>query len=326
MNISSPPPGPPTEPSVCDGAAAMSLGATLYVPILHPAIREIAAGERYPHLRSVVLCLEDALRVDDNALGLRRVAHLLERISASAPGRRPWRFVRPRNIEMAEFICGLRGIDRIDGLVVPKLKVAEIGRWWGLAAQAGLRLMPTLECAWALDPVALSEFAAELDAQDSRHLLALRLGGNDLLGRMNLRRMRGETIYDGPLAWGMSQMMCQLGARGYPLTAPVFDILDDTVTLARECARDAAFGFVGKTAVHPDQIAIIHRGFAVAAEELAVAREVLSVGARAVFRSGGVMMEPATHARWARRIQSRAATYGLIDEGAPEWPMENLSR
>lgn len=290
---------------------AMSLGATMYVPILHPAIHKIVAGVKYPNLKSVVLCLEDALRATDVQEGLRLLAVLLDELDGPPSARRPWLFLRPRNLGMARIICGLRGIDLVNGLVIPKLRIEQVQDWWQLAECTGLRLMPTLECVWVLDPGALQEFAAMLEEQPRQRIVALRVGGNDLLGMMQLRRMRGDTIYDGPLTWCLAQLMCQLGARGYPLTAPVFDVLDDAATLARECARDAAFGFVGKTAVHPAQIDIIQRCFAVGHDEVALARQTLSPSANAVFQAAGMMLEPATHHGWAKRILTRAEVYGI---------------
>ena len=305
-------PTAPVAALLSDTAEAMSLGATMYVPILHPAIRDIVLGQKYPNLKSVVLCLEDALHVSDIDRGLHLLARLLDELEGSAPGPgQPWLFVRPRNLDMARVICGLRGIGRVDGLVIPKIAITQVEGWWQLAGDADMRLMPTLECAWVLDPGALSAFASVLDAQARHRLIALRVGGNDLLATMQLRRVRGETIYDGPLAWALSQIMCQLGSRGYPLTAPVFDVLDDFATLARECARDAAFGFVGKTAVHPDQIDVIHRGFAACRDDVALAQQTLNPAANAVSRAAGMMLEPATHRGWAKRILTRAAVYGI---------------
>ena len=295
-------------------ADAMALGATMYVPVVHPAIRAIVAGERHPALRSVVLCLEDALHPDDVELGLERLRSLLagiaERRDAATPSG-PRLFVRPRDRAMARRIVGFPGLARVEGFVVPKIAPADVAPWWKLVADTPLRLMPTLESPWVFDPLALGEFVAVLAEQERGRLVALRVGGNDLLSSLRLRRARDTTLHEGPLAWGLSQLMCQLGSRGYPLTAPVFDVLDDPDTLARECRRDAAFGFVGKTAVHPEQIPVIERAFAVSAEELALARETLAPEAEAVFRRSGRMIEPAVHGTWARRTIARADAYGV---------------
>lgn len=298
---------------VQDSCAAMALGATMYVPAVHPAIEAIATGRRYPQLKSLVLCLEDALHRADVQRGLQRVRTLLQRLSADRSGRLPGPqlFLRPRSLAMAQTITAFAGIERLAGLVIPKVEAATLPGWWRLAEAADLQLMPTLEERWVFDPVALSEFGATLAGQNPDHLLAVRIGGNDLMASMSLRRLRGRTVYDSPLAWGLAQLMCQLGSRGFALTAPVFDVLDDMTTLATECERDAEFGFVGKTAVHPSQIAVIERGFAVQAAQLELAREVLAGDADAVFRSGGMMFEPATHRAWAQRVVARAEAYGL---------------
>ncbi len=306
-------PTSPVTTLLSETAEAMSLGATMYVPILHPAVRDIVTGVKYPNLKSTVLCLEDALHVSDIDRGLHLLGRLMDDLDGSVRGAgHPWLFVRPRNLDMARVICGLHGIGRVDGLVVPKITISQVEDWWQLAGDADMRLMPTLESSWVFDPGALSDFAAVLDAQSRHRLIALRVGGNDLLATLQLRRVRGETIYDGPLAWGLSQIMCQLGSRGYPLTAPVFDVLDDSVTLARECARDADFGFVGKTAVHPDQIDIIHQGFATCRQDVALAHQTLMPGLSAVSRAAGMMLEPATHRGWAKRILARADVYGIV--------------
>ena len=302
--------GPGPDPD----ADAMGLGATMYVPAVHPAMRAIVAGERHPALRSVVLCLEDALHPNDIELGLERLRVLLEGIARDGdPGAAgPRLYVRPRDRTMARRITGFAGLARVEGFVVPKIAPADVAPWWRLVAGTPLRLMPTLESPWVFDPLTLGEFVAALEAEDRERLVALRVGGNDLLSSMRLRRSRGTTLHDGPLAWGLSQLMCQLGSRGYPLTAPVFDVLDDPDTLARESRRDAAFGFVGKTAVHPDQIRVIERAFAVSREELALARETLAPDAEAVFRRSGRMLEPAVHGAWARRTLARADAYGTL--------------
>lgn len=285
----------------------LQLGATMYVPVIHPQLADVIAGRRYPTLRSVVLCLEDALHFDDVSMGLERLRTLLATADA---GDRPLVFVRPRELGMARHIATFDGIEKIDGFVVPKLAADNLPAWVAIAKSADLVLMPTLESAWVFDAVALSHFAQTLVTAAEDRVLALRVGGNDLLSHLALRRVRGQTLYDGPLAGCLSQLMCNLRGRGFALTAPVFDITDDPVTLARECQRDVDFGFVGKTAIHPNQIDIIQQSFAVPQSSYLDAQQVLDSDAPAVFKRDGAMMEPATHSAWAERTLARAAIYG----------------
>lgn len=289
----------------------LRLGATMYVPVIHPQLTDVVSGLRYPQLRSVVLCLEDALHDNDVNEGLRVLRSLLSGgLTNNKTAGGPLIFVRPRDLSMANDITSFDGIARIDGFVVPKLDADALPAWVSIAAQLDIMLMPTLESAWVFDAVAVSHFAKTLAKTAQGRIVALRVGGNDLLSHLALRRVRGQTLYDGPLAGCLSQLMCSFSGSGFALTAPVFDITDDPETLARECERDVNFGFVGKTAIHPCQIDTIQHSFMVPDSQLQDAREVLNTSAPAVFKRGGAMLEPATHRAWASRILARAEIYG----------------
>jgi citrate lyase beta subunit len=101
---------------------------------------------------------------------------------------------------------------------------------------------------------------------------------------------------------------------GFALTAPVFEGLAHPEVLQAEVVRDVEHGLLGKTAVHPDQVAQIEALYAVERHELEMARAMLSPGAPAVFRMHGVMCEEATHRRWAQTICARAEIFGVTDE------------
>ena len=289
----------------------IQLGATMYVPVIHPSVNEIVSGTRYVGLKSVVLCLEDALAVKDVSKGLSLLEAML---SKQRPDRKVLTFVRPRSLEMAREISGYKGINQIDGFVVPKIALESLEAWLEIADKASLVLMATLESAWVFDPSGIEAFIEKLDSLNTERLLALRVGGNDLLSCLGLRCARGRTVYEGPLSMLLSQLMCRLGSKGYALTAPVYDQIDDVDTLRRECRHDVDFGFVGKTAIHPSQIRIIQSCFAVSREEFAAATEILKLGASAVFKHDGAMAEPATHTEWARRILRRQQAHGFSDE------------
>lgn len=289
--------------------AAYGLGATLYMPVIHPNVPDILSGRSPPPASSIVLCLEDALHEQDVERGVRTLTGLLtDRIRDTDA--RPYVFIRPRSYDMACRLRAIRGIDRVDGFVIPKARPETIPDWVSLLNGTRLRLMPTLETPDLFEPGRLVQFRDLLLVAGPDRIAAVRIGGNDLLCSMALRRVRGVTAYEGPLAWFLAMASGLLIPSGLPVAAPVFDIIEDLETLRREVERDVQMGFISKTAIHPVQVPVIEGALAVPADELAAAEAILDHDARAVFQIGGVMCEPATHAAWARRTFARADRFG----------------
>ena len=282
-----------------------ALGATLYMPVIHPHVAGIVAGRRPCPAPSIVLCLEDALAETDVARGLVALRGLLE-----GPVAGPLTFVRPRSLEMARRLSEMPGMGRLAGMVAPKVTPEDAPAWMALAEGADLQIMPTLEHAGYHDPARVAALRDALLGHDTARIAAIRIGGNDLLSALALRRRAGVTSWEGPLAWVLSMASSMLGAAGFPLAAPVFDVIHDMQTLAREARADVAAGFVSKTAIHPAQVPCILDAFRPGADEVAQARAILDGDARAVFQIGGVMCEPATHRAWAARTLARAAAFG----------------
>lgn len=299
-----------------------ALGATLYMPVTHKHALDAALGSRIPGLRSLVLCLEDALSDDDVPAGLLRLREIAESLRRTErdPVRAPLVFLRPRNRDMAAEIGHIENLDEaFDGFVCPKVRPGRVAAWTETVEGTRLRLMPTLETAEILDPFAVRDLRDELVEVAGRdRVLALRVGGNDLLSCLGLRRARGVSLYDGPLRGVMASLVNLLVPAGFRLTAPVCEITDDPETLAREVATDVAWGFVGKTAIHPDQIPAIHDALRVREADLDAAHRILAPGAEAVFKHDGAMCEPATHRAWATSLVERARYHGLIPRAVPD--------
>lgn len=305
-----------------------ALGATLYMPATHPDAEAVVLGRKLPGLRSVVLCLEDALSENDVPDGLARLGRLAPVLAAGVrdPVSAPLVFLRPRSLSMAGMLASLPDFEAFDGFVCPKVRPGRVRAWVDAVAGTKLRLMPTLETAEILDPVAVRDLRDELVAETGGRIVALRVGGNDLLACLGLRRRRGVTIYDGPLRTVLANLVNLMIPAGFRLTAPVQEIMDDPDTLAREVAEDVAWGFVGKTAIHPVQLAVIHAAFAVREADLDAAQRALAPGAPAVFRHDGAMCEPATHRAWAHSVVERARYYGLVPHAAADHPGKNGGR
>jgi citrate lyase beta subunit len=284
------------------------LGATLYMPILQPKVPDILSGTVDTAGSSLVLCLEDALAENDVEAGIARLRNVLRNVS-HRPDLKV--FVRPRSLEMAHRLSSFEGIQSISGFVAPKLRPENAADWLDLVQKADLQIMPTLETADYFDQSKVIAVRDIIAAYDPQTVAAVRIGGNDLLGVMGLRRERGITSYEGALGWLLGMMGSTLVASGLPTAAPVFDIIDDLDTLQREVKRDVAMGFVSKTAIHPSQVPIIENEFQVSEEDLCAADAILEKSAKAVFQIGGAMCEPATHLNWAKRIKARQERFGL---------------
>ncbi|WFQ81489.1 HpcH/HpaI aldolase/citrate lyase family protein [Xenorhabdus sp. SF857] len=296
------------------------LGATLYMPATRQDIAEIVLQNKIPDLRSLVICLEDAVSEQDIPLALENLREVMQtlteesRFSSNTDCHRPLIFIRPRDERMANYLVTNVNLSAIDGLVLPKFTHASLSGWWDVIGSTHLCMMPTLESEEVFDVRKMNQLADILKQHPCKdRIIALRIGGNDLMNVMSLRRSRNFTLYDGPMGYVIKMLVAVFVARGFALTAPVCEHIDDLRLLEKELELDVAHGLVGKTAIHPKQIKCIQRALMVNAHDHAEALTILSAS-EAVFKSQGMMCEPATHQRWAVNILERAAHYGIEPE------------
>lgn len=286
---------------------ALKLGATLYIPAIKENMVEIANGLKYPQLRSMVFCTEDAIHDKDLELAFTRITDLLAEMQPSDK----LRFIRPRNPQVLERLLKLPHIDKIDGFVFPKVDLINFQDYFSLTAQTGFKNMLTLESKDVFEQAKmclLRDKLLELNYQ--KDILALRIGGNDLLQHLGLRRPADRTLYDTPLGFVIYQLINVFKPYHFDLTAPVFEHLNKNDLLIKETQQDIACGLIGKTAIHPDQLHIIESCFQVHQDDVAVAEAILHADATAVFKMNNSMCEIATHRIWAENILKRQQIYG----------------
>jgi citrate lyase beta subunit len=283
---------------------AHRLGASLYVPATHRDLLDIANGRKWPKLRSVIFCTEDAVAPEALESALENLGACLEHMSAACPLPR---FVRVRNPDILERILSLPGVDKLDGFVFPKVDRHTVDRYMAPIRNTHYLAMPILETKDAFDAqkmIALRDHL--LDQGYQNRILALRIGGNDLLSILGIRRPRDMTIYRTPLGHTIAQLVTVFKPHGFKLTAPVFEHIDRPDILQAEVSEDIAHGLCGKTAIHPSQVPLIEAGYRIAPSDLEAARRILAEH-RAVFQFAGSMCEVATHGPWARHIIEQAA-------------------
>lgn len=298
------------------------LGATLYMPATRTDIAEAVLHNKIVGLRSLVICLEDAVSDADIPLARRNLQRVLTQLAAEKKlqGNAGWPlvFVRPRDMAMGAELVADWDLSGVDGLVLPKFTRHCLPVWWEMLKDSHLCMMPTLETEEVFDVVQMRELAAALaDHPCRQRIIALRIGGNDLMNLVSLRRSREFTLYDSPMGYVIKMLVAVFSSRNFALTAPVCEHIDDRQMMDRELALDMLHGLVGKTAIHPSQIALIETALMVSASDHADALRILN-SSQAVFKSQGAMCEPATHRRWALTILARAQVYGIVSEKNPD--------
>ncbi|MCK4492494.1 MAG: HpcH/HpaI aldolase/citrate lyase family protein [Methylococcales bacterium] len=289
---------------------AIQLGATLYIPAIKDNLVEIANGDKYPQLRSMVFCTEDSIHNEDLDQALNRIRTLLPQLKLNS---QRLHFIRVRNPQILEKLLALPEIERITGFVFPKLDLKNADAYFSLVLGKGFKNMPTLETKSVFEQAKMAylrDYLISKNYQDE--ILALRIGGNDLLQHLGLRRAQAITLYETSLGQVIYQLINTFKPYGFELTAPVFEHLNNHYLLQQETQHDISCGLIGKTAIHPQQIIEIEACYRVNQEDLGVANAILEKNAKAVFKMNDSMCEIATHKIWANSIIKRHQIYGLI--------------
>jgi citrate lyase subunit beta/citryl-CoA lyase len=224
---------------------------------------------------AVFLDLEDAVESGRKAEARGLVRDWL----VATPAGPASRFVRinaPGSPWIDDDLAWLPGIvDHIDGLVLPKIESpSDVER---VARAAPVRgLMPMIETARGVVR------AADI-ASARANILALVLGAEDLTAELGIPR----TIDGEELLLARSQVVLAAASIGADAIDAVFVDLKAPDALRHDAVRARALGFRGKTAIHPDQIAIINEVFSPTADEIASARRVIDADAAARARGHG---------------------------------------
>lgn len=316
------------------------LGASLYMPATRQDIWQVIKRDKLPTINSIIICLEDAVSHSDVELALTRLQTLLNTWSThidsiNEPSKqagiqskqqtqqptRPLVFVRPRNPTMLQKLADFAHIDLVDGFVMPKVDMYSLSDWRMACQNVSTEqlLMPTLETAALFNPHHNQELAIGFKEAFSQPIFALRIGGNDLFAALRLRRPKNSIVYDTPIGTLAYQLLGCFVPHGFYLTAPVFEYLDQPTLFMQELTRDVSLGLVGKTVIHPSQIALVQQAYCVPLSMLDEAQAILHSEAKAVFKYNNTMLEPATHRAWATEVVNRAEVFGTINDGHTDY-------
>ena len=130
------------------------LGAPLYMPGNRRDIMEIANGEKYSMLRSMIFCTEDAVSRVDVESCVRHIGLCLQGFRDSS---HRFRFIRARNPEILARLLDLPDIEKVDGFVLPKFNEGVFHAYFDQLQGTPFKVMPTLETREVFDFNAMSE-------------------------------------------------------------------------------------------------------------------------------------------------------------------------
>jgi len=242
----------------------------------------------------VILDLEDAVRDADKDAA--RVA-AVEAVSAGGFGGRPVaiRLNGPGTLWHEGDVAAVRASGAALA-VLPKMEDADEAA--GIAAAIVKPVLAMIET-----PAGVLAAAAIARAPGVDGLIA---GTNDLAA--GLRLPAGGEGRAGLALALQTIVLAARAADGLALDG-VWNRLDDPHGLEAECREGRAYGFDGKTLIHPNQIAIANRAFAPGEAELDDARALVAAATGGAERFRGRMIE-AMHVEAARRLLAIAGTAG----------------
>lgn len=172
-----------------------------------------------------------------------------------------------------DVVCVRRS--RADYVVVAKAESAK-----QVADAAWLTGLPVL--AMIETPRAVIEAAAI--AASTRGLIA---GTNDLSAELRIPPEAGRS----GLAYALQRVVLAARAAGVAAFDGVYNRLEDDAGLDEEAREGRAFGFDGKTVIHPSQIATVNRVFGPSEEELEAASRLVAAASGGAERHEGRMIE-----------------------------------
>ena len=230
---------------------------------------------------TLIFDLEDAVAPSRKKIAREMCVTHLQAAAAS----RPWKaFVRVNPYATSDYLDDLAAvvIPGVDGIVLPKIEgmaqlelicaqIDVLEARSGMARGSTRVLVVSTETARAM--ALLHTYVNKLP-----RLVGLTWGAEDLstdLGASTNREANGELSH----VYLMARSMCLLAARaaGSAAIDTLFSDFRDLAGLEADCIASRRRGFVGRIAIHPDQVPVINRCYAPSEQDLVHARRVVEV-------------------------------------------------
>jgi citrate lyase subunit beta/citryl-CoA lyase len=229
---------------------------------------------------ALILDLEDSVAPGRKAFAREAVKNLL------GAATRNWRFLVRINplgtgLTLEDLVAVVR--PGLDGILIPKVNgiqdVELISHYVDvLEVAAGIPTGHVKLLVLATEtPAAMLGFAGYVTPSPSSRLVAMTWGAEDLsaaLGALTNKEPNGDWTF--PYQVARAQCLFAANAAGVLALETLYGDYKDQAGLAESCRLARRDGFVGRLAIHPDQVAIINACFTPSDADLAHARRVVA--------------------------------------------------
>jgi citrate lyase subunit beta/citryl-CoA lyase len=261
---------------------------------------------------ALILDLEDSVAAAAKTQARRLVANMLADHTS-----RDWSFfVRPNPLDTGLTIADLEAVVRpgLDGLIIPKAAgaadVVRISRMLDELEEAAGLTTDTIKLVVICTETPAAMFNLGSYIPPHPRLIGLTWGAEDLaaaVGATSNREADGSLTFPYQLARAQC-LFAAAGAGVAALDTPYTDYRD-SAGLEADCRRGRRDGFVGRLAIHPDQVPVINAGFTPSENEIAEARAIVAAfeanpGAGTLGIDGKMVDAP--HLKAARRLLAAA--------------------
>lgn len=310
------------------------VGALLYCPAnSHLSIVESIKNEQFSQPFSLAFCLEDTVHDDAVVDAEKMLFHTLKQISDAEKKSTfyiPLIFVRIRSVQqLVKLAIMYKDFSNIlTGFVIPKFYIENCDDY--ISAIQNLRncqgidyyYMPIFESASMVDLKYRHDNLISIREKllcISDRILNIRVGANDFSNVFGLRRNINNTIYEiKPVSEILIDIVTTFATQ-YVVSGPVWEYYAGDgwdIGLRNEIEIDMLSGFVGKTIIHPKQIAVVNDMLKVSKTDFDDAYHILNWDKNnKTLVSSNVnshrMNEYNTHHRWAHKILRLAQIYGI---------------
>jgi citrate lyase subunit beta/citryl-CoA lyase len=256
---------------------------------------------------ALILDLEDAVAPDAKEVARKQVC---EAVKAKGFGRREV-IVRVNGLSTAWGADDIAAAAeaRPDAILIPKVSHAQD------LAEAEKRLGSAPVRLWAMieTPLAILKIAEIAGAGGK--LSCFVMGTNDLI-----KEFRGQHTPERlNLAAALGLSVAAARAFGLAVIDGVYNDINDTDGFYSACTQGRAFGFDGKTLIHPSQIEPCNNAFAPSLEEVEAARKIIAAFDKPENRGKGAIsldgrMVELLHAEIARNTVALADAIAVLAE------------